>query len=596
MATILVVDDNALNRSLLTTLLGYGGHRIMEASSGREAIDCTIAEHPELIITDILMPNMDGYELVRELRALEGKEMAPVIFYSATYLEEEARALARACGVSQVICKPAEPEQILKIVDEALLQGRPPEPASVPESTLYADAIRVLNDKLYRKVMEVEELNGELEKRVAERTSSLEEANRALKKEILERQKAEQEAARSREAQLKAKAEFLSHVSHELRSPLAVVHQFTTILLDGLAGELKPDQREYLDIMFRNVNQLKHMIDDLLEASRAETSKLTVRRSSISISEVIAQALQALAEASKGNGIALKSEFQEGLPPVHADPARIYQVLINLLDNALKFSPPDATVTVRAQVFSDDPTFILVSVTDCGCGIEAQHAERVFDRLYQVEGAHQATRRGLGLGLYICKELIGLHGGAIWINSKSKGLAGTTVHFTLPVFSITNMIAPIVVKDGEFAASLALLTIKVSPATSWRAERDREGTLQKVQQVLEGCILADLDVILPMQSHASTDYVNILARTDQHGAEVMRMRFRDQLSRINKPMATEVAYSIESEVIDLEKLDKESLPEKSVADVAAYLKKRLKSTITKGAERNDRKENTSRGG
>lgn len=584
MATILVVDDNALNRSLLTTLLGYRGHRTLEAASGREAIDRTIAEHPELIITDILMPHMDGYELARNLHALDANQQVQIIFFSATYLEEEARALARACGVSRVICKPAEPDQILKIVDEALSQGWPAEPPPAPESASYTDAIRVLNDKLYRKVMEVEELNDELEKRVAERTCALEEANRALQKEILERQKAEQEAIQSREAQLKAKAMFLSHVSHELRSPLSVVHQFTTILLDGLAGELKPEQREYLDIMFRNVNQLKHMIDDLLEASRAETSKLTVRRSSISISEVIAGALQAFAETSKINGVALKFEFQEALPPVHADHARIYQVLINLLDNALKFSPSDATVTVRAQVFSDDPTFILVSVTDQGCGIEAEHAERVFDRLYQVEGAHQASRRGLGLGLFICKELIGLHGGAIWINSKSKGISGTTVHFTLPVFSITNLIAPLVVKDGEFASSLALLTIRVSPATSWRTERDRDGTLQKVQQVLEGCILADLDVILPMQSRASADYISILARTDRHGAEVMGLRFRDQLSRINKPMATEVAYSIESEVIDLEKLDKESLPEKSVAHVAAYLKKRLKTTITKGAE------------
>lgn len=583
MATILVVDDNALNRSLLTTLLGYRGHRTLEAASGREAIDRTIAEHPELIITDILMPNMDGYELVQNLHALDANPQAQIIFYSATYLEGEARALARACGVSRVICKPAEPDEILKIVDEALLQGRPEEPPA-PEATRYADAIRILNDKLYRKVMEVEELNGELERRVDERTHELEETNRALKNEILERQKAEREATQSREAQLKAKAEFLSHVSHELRSPLSVVHQFTTILLDGLAGELRPEQREYLDIMFRNVNQLKHMIDDLLEASRAETSKLTVRRSSISIGEVIAEALQALAETSKAKGIALNFEFPEGLPPVHADHARIYQVLINLLDNALKFSPSDATVTVRAQVFSDDPTFILVSVTDQGCGIEAKHAERVFDRLYQVEGAHQASRRGLGLGLFICKELIGLHGGAIWINSKNKGVVGTTAHFTLPIFTITNLIAPIVVKEGEFAASLALLTIQVSPATSWRAERDREGTLQKVQQVLDGCILADLDVILPMQSQASADYISILARTDQHGAEVMRVRFRDQLSRMKKPMATEVAYSIESEVIDLEKLDKESLPEKSVADVAAYLKKHLKGTITKGAE------------
>ncbi len=122
MATILVVDDNALNRSVLTTLLGYKGHRLLEATNGEEAITSVAAETPELIITDILMPHMDGYELVQKLRGLELSKKVPVIFYSATYLEE-AQALARACGVSRVICKPAEPEHILRVAGaEAFLQ------------------------------------------------------------------------------------------------------------------------------------------------------------------------------------------------------------------------------------------------------------------------------------------------------------------------------------------------------------------------------------------------------------------------------------------------------------------------------------------
>jgi len=582
LATILVVDDNASNRSVLTTLLGYRGHRMVEASSGREAIDRTIAENPELIITDILMPNMDGYELVRNLHALDSNRQAQIVFYSATYLEGEARALARACGVSHVICKPAEPEQILKIIDEALAQGRPAAASPGAETPVHADAIRILNDKLYRKVMEVEELNNALEKRVAERTLALEEANRALTNEILERHKAEAEAVRNREERLKLKGEFLSHVSHELRSPLAVVHQFTTILLDGLGGPLHPDQREYLEIMLRNVNQLKCMIDDLLEASRAETSKLVVRRSSVSATEIVAQAVQSLAAVSRETRIELKTDCQDDLPAVHADPGRIIQVLTNLLDNALNFSPPDSTISLRAEVFADDPNFVCISVSDCGCGIAPDDAVRIFDRLYQAKNTRQASRQGLGLGLYICKELIALHGGSIWVNTKSK--VGATFHFTLPIFTIRNMIAPIVIKDGQFASSLVLLTIRVSPATPWRLERDREGTLQKIQQVLAKYMLADLDVILPVQSQTHSDYISIVARTDQHGAEVMQSRFREQLSRLNLPMATEVTYSIESEAIDLGKLDKELLPEKSVGHVAAYLKKRLNNTIKKGAE------------
>jgi len=123
LTAILVVDDNALTRSVLTTLLGYRGHRMLEAAGGREAIDMTLVEHPELIITDILMLDTDGYELLSKLRALEIKQQPQIIFCSATYLEGEARALARACGVTHIICKPAEPEQILRIVEEALAKG-----------------------------------------------------------------------------------------------------------------------------------------------------------------------------------------------------------------------------------------------------------------------------------------------------------------------------------------------------------------------------------------------------------------------------------------------------------------------------------------
>ena len=589
MATVLVVDDNALNRSVLTTLLSYRGHRVIEASNGHEAVERTLVEHPELVITDILMPNMDGYELVQKLNSLEDLKPASIIFYSATYLEGEARALARACGVSHVICKPAEPEHILKIIDDALAQEQNSAPPPGPESPLHGDAIRVLNDKLYRKVMEVEELNDALERRVAERTLSLEEANRALKNEILERHKAEDEAAQSREERLKMKGDFLSHVSHELRSPLAVVHQFTTILLDGLGGSLNANQKEYLEISLRNVNQLKYMIDDLLEASRADACKLEVRRSTFPVADVVAQAVRSHAESAKEKRIGLKVESPGELPPAYADPARVLQVLTNLLDNALKFSPPDTTVTVRTEVFADDPAFVLVSVADCGCGIDPEHADRVFDRLYQVKNAISASRSGLGLGLYICKELMTLQGGAIWVNAKRS--SGATFHFTLPIFTIKALIAPVVIKDGKFASTLSLVTVRVCLAKRGQAERDRERILRKVQQVLEKNMLSDLDVLLPTQNQAGTDFFHIVARTDQRGSDVMVSRFRDQLSQCKELKGPGVTCLVSCEVIVVAKEDEALPPDQYVARLAGHIKKRLKNQFSEGAERHEEQEN-----
>ena len=555
MATILVVDDNAVNRSVLTTLLGYQGHRLLEAAGGFEAIEKAAAEHPDLIITDILMPQMDGYELVQRLRALESQ--APVIFYSATYLQGEAQALARACGVSMVICKPAEPEEILRVVEDALAAGQPERTSGTVESANVVAAIRILNGKLYQKVAEVQQLNDTLETRVAERTRDLQRSNVTLQNEIMERQKAENDAAQSREDRLKMKGEFLSHVSHELRSPLAVVHQFTTILLDGLGGALTKDQKEYLSISLRNVNQLKCMIDDLLEASRADAAKLTVRRSSISLCGVVAQALASQAIAAKQKTIALKNDSIKEVPQVYADPARILQVLANLLDNAIKFSQPNTTVTVRAEIFEEDPAFLLVSVADCGCGIDPEHAERVFDRLYQVKNSLTESRKGLGLGLYICKELIALQGGGIWVNTKRE--AGTTFHFTLPIFTIKALIAPVILNEGQPVHTLVLLTVEVRAATQAQLERDHERMLQQVYQVLERSMLPDLDVLLPVQSRAGADFFHIVARTDQRGSEVMVARFREQLSRCRELTAAGLQCAVSSEILVLDDEEK-SLP------------------------------------
>src|SRR6266513_1038187 len=120
MATILIVDDRPTNRQFLLTLLGYGGHRLLEAANGAEALERVRAERPDLVITDILMPAMDGYELVAHLRADPDLAPIPVIFYTATYSEPQAKALADSCGVRIVLPKPCDPERILAAVNEAL--------------------------------------------------------------------------------------------------------------------------------------------------------------------------------------------------------------------------------------------------------------------------------------------------------------------------------------------------------------------------------------------------------------------------------------------------------------------------------------------
>src|SRR2546421_29321 len=147
MATILIIDDRPTNRDFLVQLLSYRGHRTLEAADGAEGLALAGGARPDLVIADVLMPTMDGYELVRQMRADPAIECIPVIFYSAHYLERESRDLARACGVSFIITKPSEPEAILRTVDAALDQRHRVPPAP-PTEAFDREHVRLMTDKL----------------------------------------------------------------------------------------------------------------------------------------------------------------------------------------------------------------------------------------------------------------------------------------------------------------------------------------------------------------------------------------------------------------------------------------------------------------
>lgn len=160
MPTILVVDDRHVNREFFTTLLGYKGHRVLEAGDGAEALELVRSDRPHLVISDILMPTMDGYEFVRRLRADPDTADIPVVFSTAHYLDREARFLAEACGVLYTITKPAEPEAVLRAVDAALGIVAPPAP--LPPEEFDREHLRLLTDKLAEKTRELTRVNERL--------------------------------------------------------------------------------------------------------------------------------------------------------------------------------------------------------------------------------------------------------------------------------------------------------------------------------------------------------------------------------------------------------------------------------------------------
>ncbi len=213
-----------------------------------------------------------------------------------------------------------------------------------------------------------------------------------------------------------------------------------TLILDGLAGPVAPEQSDHLKTVLKSVNQLHAMIRDLLEATRAESGKMRVEPRCISLRELLQQAVTMLRPTADAKRIGLEIGLDQRLPLVHADPSRVLEVLINLLDNAIKFTPQDGSVVVKACLVEAEPGYVYISVTDTGRGIGPEAKAQIFERLYQDPDAVDNSRSGLGLGLFICREIVRLHQGRIWVSSEPG--QGSTFTFTLPIYSLAKTACP----------------------------------------------------------------------------------------------------------------------------------------------------------
>ncbi len=224
---------------------------------------------------------------------------------------------------------------------------------------------------------------------------------------------------------------FYHTLSHELKTPLTAAREFVSILVDGLAGELTPTQIEYLGYVKEGCDQMTTCLNDILDITRMETGRFSVRTIAAPLPPVVHRTLMGFASRARDAGIELEEEFASNLPEAVFDPHRVTQVVGNLVDNAIKFTPPGGKVRLELAPAAEGR--ILVTVTDTGKGIDAEHLEHVFERLYQVRDGSEQSRMGLGLGLFICREIVRLHGGELAVTSRVG--AGTTFRFTLPISS-----------------------------------------------------------------------------------------------------------------------------------------------------------------
>jgi two-component system phosphate regulon sensor histidine kinase PhoR len=224
------------------------------------------------------------------------------------------------------------------------------------------------------------------------------------------------------------KSEFISHVSHELRTPLTAIKGYIDNLRDGIAGSLRDKQQDYVERMAKNADHLVRLITDLLDVSRIESGKMALNLTTLSLRDLVGEVINNLRPIAAEKRLEVVLDGVDGAIQIRGDYAKLEQVITNLLDNATKFTPSGGRISITMQ---RDDRLLKTSIRDTGIGIPQEMQAQIFERFYRVEQGVPARVNGTGLGLYISKNLIEMHGGRIWVTSEAG--KGSEFSFTLPV-------------------------------------------------------------------------------------------------------------------------------------------------------------------
>jgi signal transduction histidine kinase len=431
---ILLVDDEPKNLKVLETVLEDPGYRLVCAQSAEQALLALVAEEFALLVLDIHMPQMSGFELAQLVKQRKKTAALPIIFLTAYYSEDQHVLEGYGTGAVDYLHKPINPTILRsKVAVFAELHRKSRETARVNRSLLNEVSARRVAEEQLRK------MNDELEARVSERTMALVERERELRGLA--------EALKNAD---RRKDEFLATLAHELRNPLAPLRSGLELLK---MSDDPADARDTQTMMDRQLCHMVRLIDDLLDLSRITTDKLTLRKKPVLLSEVIETAIDASNPVLGASGQTLTVAIPEEEVWLDADPTRLSQVVGNLLTNASKYTPSGGRIEIEAARQAAE---VSICVKDDGLGIPPEMLADVFEMFTQVNRTLDRAQGGLGIGLAIVKRLVELHRGTI--TALSPGL-GRGSAFTVRL--------PIVLHHAQQTSSSA--TPHAAPARSQKA-------------------------------------------------------------------------------------------------------------------------------
>ena len=366
---LLVVDDNEENRDVLARRLQKQGHWAVTAPGGREALDALADQPFDLVLLDIMMPDMDGYEVLSRIKSNPQTQRLPVIMISAL---DEMDSVVRCIemGAADYLPKPFNPTLLRARVGASLREKR-----ARDRELRYTAALA----ESYRKLQELERLRDDLTHMIV----------------------------------------------HDLRTPL-------TSLLSGLqtvplVGDLNETQTEMVAIAVEGGQILLGMINNLLDVDKMEQESVPLDRTPLTAAGLIERAAAQVGMLVQASGLTLIQNAPLDLPPFSGDEDKLRRTLVNLLGNAIKFTSTGGAITASAELGEGE---VLFNVRDTGEGIPAEAFERIFEKFGQVESRKAGRKMSTGLGLTFCKLAVEAHGGRIWVESQPG--QGSAFFFTIP--------------------------------------------------------------------------------------------------------------------------------------------------------------------